>query len=137
MIREEPCPRCLGTGYVDLYPPSANLRSPCDLCGGKKKILHMIEEPPSLSEQVIDLRKRIEVLEKHVDWDAANRNCRSGPSRVWPVDSSNIRGVIRMLRVYGAQHLEETKTRAPSEWDRGAARAYDYAATSLEALLVR
>jgi len=66
MIREEPCPRCFGIGSVDLWPPSANLRSPCDFCKGNKKILRMIEEAPSLSEQVIDLRKRIEKLEATV-----------------------------------------------------------------------
>jgi len=70
MIREEPCPRCLGTGYVYLYPPSSNLISPCDFCKGNKKILRMIEEPPSLSEQVIDLRKRIEALEKPMDLES-------------------------------------------------------------------
>ena len=75
MIREEPCPRCLGTGYVYLYPPSSNLISPCDFCKGNKKILRMIEEPPSLSEQVIDLRKRIEKIER---WPVDNRKAPCG-----------------------------------------------------------
>lgn len=61
VFTDEPCPRCNGESYDELYPGRSFFRPVCSLCGGQGKAWHMESIKPNTGDlKMMDAQERFE-----------------------------------------------------------------------------